>query len=162
VPASIEPGLFEFVDEFAKQVQGGEFKPDDKLDANFRIMVFCENFFGQFFANALKTEMEGFDQSAKRKAAGVALDRQSEKGERARATRALIAMFERFCDLYADALGGEYAEAAITLRYFHQEYLYKLLRRAEEWAKAWGDEALSKRIGESLERYTEAVGSQKW
>lgn len=150
------------MDKFAKQVGDGELKPDDKLDANFQIMVFCENFFAQFFGNALKTDITGFDQAAKRVASGLALDWRGQTGERAKTTRALIAMFEKFCDFYADVLGGEYAEAAITLRYFHQEYLDKLLRRAEEWAAACGDGALSTRIGESLERYTSVMGSQKW
>jgi hypothetical protein len=156
----IEPSLFDFVDEFAEQVEQGELTPIDTLAASSRIVTFCESFFVQFFANELSHEIDGFDPVAKRAAAGIAVDFSDD--DEKRPVRALVSLFEKFCDMYADVLGGAYGAAQITHERFHRQYMSRLLRRAEDWAKADGHEELQQRITKSRRAYEAAVKSRKW
>lgn len=158
--AEIEPSLFDFVDEFADQIKEGELGSLDTLAANSGIITFCESFFVQFFANVLGQEIEGFDPVAKRAAAGIVVDLQGDKTKAP--DRALISLFEKFCDMYADVLAGAYGAADITYMSFHQQYMRRLLQRAGEWAKAHGHDDLGQRIEQSRKRYDEAVKSRKW
>ncbi|MFI4990319.1 MAG: hypothetical protein ACHQHO_05325 [Solirubrobacterales bacterium] len=158
--APVEPSLFDFVDEFAAEVQKGELSPLETLAANARIITFCESFFVQFFANVLGKEIEGFDPQAKRSAAGIAIELKDDQAQAP--VRALIGLFEKFCDMYADIIGGAYGAAEITYASFHRLYVGRLLRRAAEWAAAADLDELETRIVQSQQRYEDAVKSRKW
>src|SRR4051794_34437397 len=110
MPAPIELSLFDFVDEFATEMRRDGLKdglnPLDTLAANSRIVTFCESFFVQFFANVLNTEIDGFDSQSKRAASDLAVGLRDDKAKAS--VRALIALFEKFCDMYADIIGGAY------------------------------------------------------
>jgi hypothetical protein len=160
MPSPIEPSLFDFVDEFAREVKKGEPGSLDTVAANSRIVTFCQNFFVQFFANVLCREIEGFDPQAKRAAADIAIKLQD--APNTAPTRALIGLFEKFCDMYADVLGGAYGAGDITYVRFHRQYMTRLLQRAQDWARSEGQAALAERIARSRARYDEAVGSMKW
>jgi hypothetical protein len=74
----------------------------------------CESFFEQFFAT-LNHEISGlFDYTAKEEAAELAI-RLGLKNEReTKHTRTVIALFELFCDMYADVEGGLYGLTGLT------------------------------------------------
>ncbi len=162
-PAGQEPielSLFAFIDEFAAQVKGGDPGPLDKLSGDSKVIVFCQSFFVQFFGKVLDVEIDGFDAVAKRAAAGLAVDLQ---GEQTKAPiRAIIALFEKFCDMYADVVAGSYAASEITYRVFHRQYVSRLLGKAEAWAGADGHTALSAQIAKSRTVYEAAISQMKW
>jgi hypothetical protein len=160
MPSPIELSLFDFVDEFATEISKDGLNPLDTLAANSRIIEFCESFFVQFFANVLHTEIEGFDSQSKRAASGIAIALKDDKTKKL--VRVLIALFEKFCDMHADVIGGAYGAAEITYTTFHRQYIQRLLRRAAEWAKMAQLAELEARIVQSQKRYDEAAKSRKW
>jgi hypothetical protein len=156
----VEPSLFTFVDEFVDEIKNRKRKPLDTLAANSRIITFCEAFFAQFFANVLDEEIVGFDFAAKRTAAGIAIALAKDKTKAE--IRKLVALFEAFCEMHDDLLGGYGGAPDLTYRAFHREYMLRLLRGARDWAKADGHSELCERITAAYDNYVKAVKELKW
>jgi hypothetical protein len=163
MPASspVELTLFDFVDEFASQVRMGNPKARETVVGSSRIVVFCESFFDQFFAKVLHSAITGFDPDSKRKAARMAEQLKGEPPSSAE-LRALVALFESFCDMYLDVIKGSYGAAEITYARFHQNYMRRLLERAGRWAEQVPYPDLAARIAQARSVYTEAIGAMRW
>lgn len=156
----IDLRLFDFIEEFAAEVQKGSVDLGETVEKNSLIVTFCESFFEQFFA-ALDYEISGlFDYTAKEEAAELVVRLRLEKGTEH--TRAVIALFEFFCDMYADVEGGLYGNGPVSYRRFYTDYMKRLLRRAREWAKTEGVDELAERIAYVSTIYDRAMKSQRW
>jgi hypothetical protein len=158
VSGSIELSLFDFIDDFADEVQDESIDRDDTVEKSSPIISFCETFFDQFFA-ALGHNISGFNDDAKRDA--------SELAERLRLRadtkpmRVVIALFEEFCEMYDDVLGS-YGSGSITYDEFHADYMTRLLKRANQWANAKGLDALAERITAARTVYDTAIKAKRW
>jgi hypothetical protein len=159
MPSPIEPTLFDFVEVFAGEVEAGGITGAGTVDESSAIIEFCESFFDQFFANVLHIQILGFGATSKNLASRAAVERRDAAA--LKSVRSLIALFERFCDLHGEVLGGDYGSAKITYRKFHADYMRKLLERAERWAGET-DEPLAVRIRAAREHYDRAMRSQGW
>jgi hypothetical protein len=158
-PISLE--LFDFFDEFASGVLAGEPQPLAAVTDDARIVVFCTSFFDQFFAEVLHRPIEGFTPQSKRLAARLAEELRKEEsvpGE----LRSLIALFEKFCDVYSELISGSYGVGEITYKQFHEKYVRRLLERAEAWAEKAQYPDLSARIHSAREVYDHAIQAMKW
>jgi hypothetical protein len=154
----IELHLFDFVDEFAESVKSGKIKDVEDVEASSGIVEFCEEFFNQFLA-AVGVPVLGFGPTSKAKASAAAIKRRDDPAEVT--VRSLLALFEKFCDLHSEVLGGDYGSAKITYEEFHADYMRKLLARAAEWAE--GDyPQLAVRVKAAHEVYDEALEAKGW
>jgi hypothetical protein len=160
MPSPIEPSLFDFVDEFATEITKNHPGPFETLAANSRIITFCESFFVQLFANVFSTTIEGFDTEAKRLAAGFAVD--LEEDDTAAPLRALLSLFESFCAMYEDLMGGMSGGSEITYVELHSQYISLLLERAKDWAQAEEHQDLAERASQAQRSYEQAAKSQSW
>lgn len=117
-PIALE--LFNFIDEFARDVRAGEITADQTVTSDDTIVIFGEAFFDQFFANVLKSPIEQFSATSKREAGRLAEELRSEQGATA-ASRALIALFEDGYHgwLCAEALTHARAAEKVTSLYFN-------------------------------------------
>jgi hypothetical protein len=158
----IDLSLFDFIEEFATEVQEGNVDLGETVATSSPIVTFCESFFEQFFA-AMDYEISGlFDYTAKEEAAELALRLRHENEEGTLHTRAVIALFESFCDMYDDAEGGLYGYGPVSYRKFYTDYMKRLLRRAHEWAETEGIDELAERIAYVGSIYDRAMKSQRW
>jgi hypothetical protein len=158
-PIALE--LFDFVDEFAGEVHAGKLQPLDVVTGSAQIVVFCESLFDQLFANVLKRPIEGFTPGSKRSAARLA-EEPKNKTSVPRELRSLIALFEKFCDMYSELISGSYGVGEITYKQFHEKYVRRLLERCEAWAEKAPYPDLSSRIHSALEGYDDAILAMKW
>ncbi len=157
----IELTLFNFVDEFAFQITSGTPGPLEEVADSSSIIVFCESFFDQLFAHALDCPITGFDPDSKRKAARLAEELKGD-AQTSLELRALVALFESFCDMYLEVIKGSYGAAKITYTRFHQNYMRRLLDKAQKWAEQAPYPDLALRITQASSIYTQAVGARKW
>lgn len=158
--APIELSLFDFVDEFAAEVEMGNFEGWDTVEEDSLLMTFCESFFDQFFA-ALGYNISGFDSKDKRKASEL-VERLRVAKEDMKHTRAIIALYESFCDMHDDIVESSYGSRAVTYEEFHTDYVSRLLMQAQEWAEAEGFEELADRITNACTRYDAVVITEGW
>ncbi len=156
----IELTLFDFVDEFAQQIQMGSPTPLEVVTVSSGIVVFCESFFDQLFAHVLDCPITGFDPESKRAASRLAEEMKG--AETSTELRALVALFEKFCDMYLDVIKGSYGAAEITYRRFHQTYMRRLLDRAGRWAEQASHSDLAARIAQARNAYDQAIGAMRW
>ena len=158
----LDPRLFDFVRDFARDVEQGTVAKLETVEASSPIIAFCESFFEQFMGDVLSSPITGFDQESKRNAAGIAERLKDEAPEDNKATRLILALFERFCDLHADVVGGTYGAGSITYQRFHADYMRRLLAAAEEWARAGKQAPLREAIASARAAYDAALGAQGW
>jgi hypothetical protein len=161
VSSQLDPRLFEFVHDFAADVEKGTVGKLDTVEASSPIIVFCESFFEQFMGDVLGSPITGFDQESKRTAAGIA-ERLKVDVPGDKATRRVLALFERFCDVHADVVGGTYGAGSITYQRFHADYMRRLLEAGEDWADASGQTALRDVIAAARVAYDKALRAQGW
>jgi hypothetical protein len=160
----LSPDLFKFVHDFAKEVADGKITKFETVEESSPIIAFCESFFEQFFGDELDTQITVFDHDAKRAAAEEA-ERLKLRGGNADDTkdaRRLIALFEKFCDLYADVVGGTYGAGSITYRRFHADYMRRLLRAALAWARERKRRDLVAAIESASSAYDAALQGRGW
>jgi hypothetical protein len=74
-------------------------------------------------------------------------------------------LFEKFCDVYFDAIYG--TDQGITLGEFYEEYLHLLLVRADAWAQSVAPEsdahrALADRAALARQECEVAVATAGW
>lgn len=130
------------------------------MEESSPIIVFCESFFEQFFGNVLEAPITGFDQLSK----GVAAEQAERLRQRedTKEARRLVALFEKFCDLHADVLGGTYGAGSITYQRFHSEYMRRLLKATFEWACAESVNGLADVVEASIATYENAMVAKGW
>ena len=157
----IELSLFDFVDEFARGLEGGVPEGSDSVVDNSTVVMFCESFFDQLFASVLHCPITGFDTRSKHKAARLA-EKSRTATPLSQELRKLVSLFESFCDMYQDVIKGSYGAGEITYSKFHQKYMSRLLERAELWAGQEGYSDLQTRIAAARTRYDEAVEGMLW
>jgi hypothetical protein len=158
-PVALE--LFDFVDEFARDVRGGKITAFQVVVGDDTIVIFSESFFDQFFANVLSRPIKQFSAASKRDAGRLAEELRSEAAA-TRESRALIALFEGFCDMYGELINGSYGAGDIPYRDFHGAYLSPLLEEAEAWAAQAQEPDLLARVKAASKAEREAVSAAKW
>jgi hypothetical protein len=153
--------LFEFVDEFAGDVRAKKITALQTVAGDDKIVIFSEGFFDQYFANVLEQPIRQFSAASKRAAGQLAEELRSE-GAATRESRALIALFEDFCDMYGELINGSYGAGNIAYRDFCAGYLSPLLEDVETWAKHAGEAELLARVQAASRVEREAVSAAKW
>lgn len=144
--------LFEYVVEEAARLEQEKSAIGKHLDSDSPIIVFCENFFLQFFENVVGYTITGVDPENKERAA-----RQRRKQPRAAgAVRRLISQFERLCEVYPDLFGSGPAD---DVRDFHEQYVPRLLDRIAEWADDAGMPPLLAAANNARDTYRNVVAS---
>jgi hypothetical protein len=161
VSSQLDPALFAFVRDFAADVETGTVGKLETVEASSPIIMFCESFFEQFMGDVLGSPITGFDQESKRTAAGIA-ERLKLDAPGDTATRRVLALFERFCDVHADVVGGTYGAGSITYQRFHADYMRRLLEAAEKWAEASEQTELKDAIASARAAYDAALRAQGW
>jgi hypothetical protein len=151
----VEPTLFDLVKSYAADITAGHVNPTKPLKLTTPIIVFCQNFFLQFFQNELATEILGVDDASKRIAARIALTLERE-GTRP-ATLALVAWYENFCDIFPNVVALSYGGSRGFFLHFHQEHVKRLLDRAGSWSVERSYDALTPVIRDAREVYAAAV-----
>lgn len=122
---SIEPSVFDFIDEIASEVKEGE-----PLKSDSTFITFGESFFDQFFG-VLGHTTRGFRADAKRRAVAFIHSLPDSAGK-AEARRVLVA-FEEFCDIRRESQGN-YDGYVVDL-----DDAISLLERIVTAAGAWVD-----------------------
>jgi len=153
--SSIAVELFDRVDEFAECLTANpkDFWKDKA--SNESIAVFCENFFGQFFAT-LGAPIAGFGVKAKE----AAVRKRLSLPESAAPTRQLIAEYEDLCEIWDDIKGARYVEDREAMQDFACTYLSALLEDAAGWLATLSspdDKLVLARAEQCWDKYQEAV-----
>lgn len=156
---SIALELFDRVEEYAESLQEVFNQEDDEedleLESSTSIIVFCENFFAQFFRDTLGTRITSLDQAAKMRAAKARLGLPSDS--RYRSKRRLIVQFEKLCDMWPDIQGHGYSGSTVARTEFNLVYIPKLLERITAWATCAGQLEVAERAREAAEYYVDTV-----
>jgi hypothetical protein len=160
VGSQLNPALFDFVHDFADDVSNDKVDRLTTVEESSPIIAFCETFFEQFLGDELGAAITGFDQDSKRIAAREAERLKQE--DRAKEARQLLALFEKFCDLHADVVGGTYGAGSINYQRFHADYMRRLLGAAEAWATAENRPELTSAIASARQAYEGALGAKGW
>ena len=129
----IQPSLFDLVSSYADDIAAGAVDASRPLLKTTPIIVFCENFYLQFF-ESLGRPIVSVDDTSKR--AAVELATELERQEGSRETVSLVQWFEEFCDLYPDVLAMGYGGSRVVFASFHTRYVPRLLDRADAWSRA--------------------------
>jgi len=151
---SIALKLFERVEEYADEIREATDDEAPTLGAGTSIIVFCENFFAQFFRNYIGVRITDISLKSKMVAARQRLNLPKEKRQ---ATRRLIAQFENLSDIWRDLLGRTYARSSTMRTEFNISFLPTLLERIIDWAEEWEEEQVAQRAREAAEYYTESM-----
>jgi hypothetical protein len=153
VPA-VEPSLFKFVTTYAEGLAAGKISPNAKLKVTAPIIVFCQNFFLQFFENVVGKPITSIGTASKRVAATVMVTtKDTAPGEEL----ALVQSFEELCDIYPDVLALGYGGSVASFAKFHERFIPRLLERIDAWAQTTTDDGLKSAAAESRERYEAAL-----
>lgn len=155
----VSPALFDSIDEYVEQLEAGTALSGTVVPETSPIISFTENAFAQFFENGVGKEIIGFDTMAKIEAARL---RRAGKEKLPKPVRALISLFEQFCDIHDDVLGAGYGGQASVLRDFHSKLVIRLLQRLGALADALGDGELRDRASSSLEAFSHAIDGFAW
>ena len=159
--APIELSLFDFVDEFAAEVEIGSVEGQHTLEEDSPLLIdFCEAFFDQFFA-ALGYNISSFHPASKRQASELVERLRLKEGD-TQHTRMIITLFESFCDMYEDIADGSYGSWSVTYAEFHADYMLRLLEGAQEWAATEGFKELVDRITDACNAYNVAITAKGW
>ncbi len=144
----------EYADELSQRLVSGDEESEPELATDTAIIVFCENFFAQFFRNVLGVRITGLDQRAKMRAAKKRLELPRPARRQA---RRLVAQFEKLCDLWPDLQGRSYSVSVVHRTEFHLTYLPSLFERIEAWAEEAGEIMIASRSAEAAEYYADAA-----
>ena len=144
-PIRIE--LFDTLIEYAEKVERGELAA---IAATPFAIVFCENFYAQFFQNVVQQEIKGFNLDNKKLAVRARLGLKRKRAPAA--TIELITWFEKLCDIYPNVLALGYGGGGgkMSLQDFQRNYLSTLLKRIAAWAKGRKHSALEKKARDTL------------
>ncbi len=154
LPIALE--LFDRVDEYSDEIreliaEGDEADPEVASDTS--IIIFCENFFAQFF-RSFGVRLTGLDERARMQAARQRLGLSKKTHQ---AARSLIVQFEKLCDLWPDLQGRGYTISLSHRTEFHLTYLPTLFRRIGAWAEEADFPAIAERVDEAAGYYEDAL-----
>lgn len=156
----VSPELFESVYEYAELLESGEaFSEKNVVPETSPIISFTENAFAQFFENEVGSEITGFDDKFKKRAASA---RYRKKKDLSKQALAIIALFEQFCDIHEDVIAGGYGGASVVLEEFHTKYVSRLLERIRALAGAKKDAELHESADTALAQYENALETVTW
>lgn len=158
-PHVISPDLFDGLDEYAADLDGGVAIIGNAVPVTSAALVFVQSAFAQFFERKVKVEIKGFGERDKRRAARIRAERRKELGGPA---ISLIALFLQVCDTYEDVQSASYGGQSETLADFHQKLMVRLVKRIIVLAKSDGDADLAERAEESLPYFKEIVDAYDW
>ena len=143
--SQVKPALLDLVRDYAATVASGKVDASRPLLRTTPIIVFCENFFLQFF-ETLGRPILSVDPISKRAAVELAADLK-QRGDR-RETILVIRWFEEFCDLFNDVLAMGYGGSRVVFASFHTVYVPRPPRsrrslgpRGEPFRARLGDQA---------------------
>lgn len=155
----ISPALFDSLDEYIELLESHEaFSSRNVVPETSPIISFTENAFAQFFENEVGSEITGFDDHFKRRAARA----RYRKKDLPKQTRSLIVLFEQFCDVHDDVIGAGYGGQVAVLEAFHGKLVLRLLERIRALAGFRQDTALRGRANSGLERFEAAISGYDW
>lgn len=147
--------LFDIVVQYADDIESAKVKLKSSMGSSSPALVFCENFFAQFFQNKLGKEIKRFNLVAKREAIACRLDAK-ERGAPVAVIR-LITWFETLCDIYPSVLALGYGVGSKSqISDFHRNYLLTLLKRIAEWSRVEDNAPLTECANEAISRLTDA------
>lgn len=151
----VAPELARYIEDYVEETDiGGAL--GSSLDSDSNLIVFCQGFFSQFFANVIGEPIETIGaRSAQR--ANVLL-RRRRAGFSATVKR-LIRRFQHFCKLYPDLLGERYGGGLDAVAAFHFEFVPAFLLEIEAWATEEREEPLKQAIGDARAAYAEFENS---
>jgi hypothetical protein len=148
-------GLFDILTEYATTLAQESFERDERETA--QPLIFCVNFYAQFFANIGGFQITSIDNDA-RLASVAALRRVKKKGASTEVVR-LFTWFEKLCDIYPDVVRAGYGEDIDDGLWenFHSGYLLTLLTRIVAWAEAAKLPDVEQRAKQALSACEQAV-----
>jgi hypothetical protein len=121
------------------------------------VLVFCQNFFLQFFEGELSEEITSIDADAKRKA--VRIRKKLTKGNTPEEIVLLITWFEKLCDIYPDILAATYGGSYVGFKKFLTDDLPTLLERCVSWARAKEYKSIQKKAAQTEKALANALRS---
>lgn len=131
----VTPQLFDLLIEYGQNIEQGTVKATSSLASTSPALTFCENFYAQFFQNAIGQEITSFNRETRKAAVRLRLEIKEKKGPLT--TVQLITWFEKLCDIYPNVLALGYGGGTRTaFLEFHKNYLLILLERISAWAEA--------------------------
>lgn len=151
------PTLFANVKTYARSLEDGTVDLGRALSDTTPILVFCQNFFAQFFENVLGHPLTSIDEDMKEEAATVRLSWSQAEAEAP--TRLLIALFEELCDEWPEVLGLSYGTLREDMLEFHGDYLPNLLEAIADWSATIHDDALQREAREARSAYRKGLAS---
>ena len=155
MPVRLE--LFEKLEKYAADLAAGEIdltKPPRNMGP---VVVFCVNFYVQFFENALGAQFVSVDDRARKVAVRVRLQLKKEKAPRE--TILMATWFERFCEIYPNVLALRYGLQPSKYVDFLETYVLELLRRTAAWAEHASEDGLQATAEEILVSLEKALRS---
>lgn len=156
----VSPALFESIYEYAELLESGEaFSEKNVVPETSPVISFTENAFAQFFENEVGSEITGFDDKFKKRAARV---RYRKKKNLSKQALAIIVLFEQFCDIHEDVIAGGYGGTSAVLEEFHTKYVSRLLERIRALAGAKHDTELRESADTALAQYENALETVTW
>jgi hypothetical protein len=154
----VQPSLFDRVTEYSSNIADGDVEPKEALSETSPIIVFCENFFLQFFKN-LTGRTVVLSKSETAKELSVRSRRRRKGGElvHSATTRRVFVAFEELCDMWDDVHGLSYGLVTREFVDFHESLLPKLLSAIVEWTSELGDEELHAAAVAAEEAFADVV-----
>lgn len=150
----IAPGVFKEVADYAASMKDGTVKLDKPLVDTTPIILFCQNFFAQFFDNVVNSPIEGIDQQSKEES--VALRHAMSDDETKVVVRKMLALFEELCDEWPEVLGLISGFLRDDLLDFHVLFLPSLFEGINEWASTLGGQ-LAQAAKDAGDKYAEGL-----
>jgi hypothetical protein len=154
----VAPELFDVLIQYAEDMKQGKVKAAPSVVSTSPALVFCQNFYAQFFQNRLNTEIKQFTLVAKQSAIRLRLAIKDEGGPSV--VIQLITWYEKLCDIYPSVLALDYGVGSKTAFFdFHNNYLLTLLERATAWAQVEQYPDIEKKAQEALLELRQALPS---
>jgi len=155
---TVAPELFDILIRYARDIKSGKVKPKRSVGSTSPALVFCENFYAQFFQNKLGKEIKGFNMAAKKEAIGFRLD--AKEGGSPGVVIRLITWYEKLCDIYPTVLALGYGTGSKTaFAEFHNGYLMTLLQRIVDWSRLEGYPDIEQRASDAITALKDALQS---
>lgn len=154
----ISLSLFDSIDEYAALLESGNAFVRKVVPETSPVVSFCENAFAQFFQNVVEVEITGFDEKDQKRCARL----RRAKRDLPQQMRALMALFEQFCEVIEDVLGAGYGGQATVLEEFHTVYVLRLLDRIIDLGQLLEDEELTGRAEDAYGTFEYAASNYDW
>lgn len=155
-PEPIALSLFDNIDRYAGLLEAGR-EIGEHLTNDLPILIFCENFFLQFFKSEFEMDITGFTSAGKSRSARLRLRLKKSDTPLSKSRRQILSMYEKLCDDWRDLHGAGYVDGPEERTDFHIEFVPRLLRRIAKWAAISDHKDLAVRANEAADRYSEVM-----